>query len=212
MAGECGRIAPLLERWLDAQAGQGDIGRDEAAAVAAHLGACPACRAEAQAERRLRAALGALPVLSCPPAVARRIADLPLLEPAGRNRGRRAWAQGRPRSWLIVPAAAAAVAFALLAGAPGLERLRELAGGRPQAAAQAPPVGRTPGAVADLSAARAPEAAAARAQAVQGLAIALRIMNESERRALAEVFGRELPSALGAPLRRLSRVMEGERG
>jgi hypothetical protein len=55
MSHECSSYFPRLDAWID-----GELDPPEAQAVGGHVAACPACRAEADSRRRLKAALARL--------------------------------------------------------------------------------------------------------------------------------------------------------
>jgi Putative zinc-finger len=81
----CDELRPLLPL-----AEYGDLTGPEAERVGAHLGDCPACRAEADAVRRTRAALNALPV----PEVAVPATTVFQAEAARQARALRRWRRG----------------------------------------------------------------------------------------------------------------------
>jgi anti-sigma factor (TIGR02949 family) len=60
----------------------GELGPDSAAALAAHLEACPTCRAQAEAERALRARLRSLPAPALPEGLAARVRQASRLRPS----------------------------------------------------------------------------------------------------------------------------------
>jgi len=78
----CQDVQPLLPLAV-----YGDLAEPEAAAVSAHLDSCPACRAEAEALGRTRAALDAVP----PPEVTVRVGDIVRVESAAQVRRTRRW-------------------------------------------------------------------------------------------------------------------------
>ena len=91
MRNDCERLEPALHEWLE-----GWLDEPTRAAVAAHLRACPACRAKLEAWRAVGRALRELPCLPAP--------TVSLPEPAPEPRGalRLALALCLPTALLIV--------------------------------------------------------------------------------------------------------------
>ncbi len=91
----CADVDARLEAWLD-----GELPRDESAAVDAHLAACSECAAEAVAARTVRDELRALPSLETPPRVLDTVRRQTLL----------------PKRWITVGVVAAAATVMLSIG------------------------------------------------------------------------------------------------
>jgi len=172
----------------------GELERQEAASVAAHLRECPACREELAREERLRETLGSLPVQPCPgkltaalleipPAAARRSGPLP----AGRRISFR-WPAG------IGMAAAAAAVTLLLFSHPVPDQ--------PETGEQMAPVPTYTEA----------EIADARRDLAFGLLLATSRIDQAERSTVKEIFGRTLPGSFTRSFRTLAIINEGGRG
>ena len=189
------RIDPYLEDELSwRQAGE----------VEAHLAACPDCRAELAAARRLRAAMrDGLPMLACPPEVTARVLAVARAEaeaaegtsggPVEDSRLRR-WRAWLGEGWMR-PALAAAAVLLLLVAAPLLYR----------ALAPAPP-GEAPVAARDGGepAYSAEEIARAEEEARLVLAYVASVGRDAGRTVQEEVF----TEGIGRPARRMIEGLE----
>jgi hypothetical protein len=119
--------------------------------------------------------LADLPLMSCPPDLARRLLDIPQRHP--RRHG------GRWRTWAASLAAAAALAVVLLATRPDPSP--------------------------DYSAA---ELAEAREQTISSLSTVMSVIEKTQREAVSEVLGRQVPQTLGASVRKALQLSEGGQG
>jgi anti-sigma factor RsiW len=235
-----GRVGPCpfgearLERYLD-----DELPEVEIEAWQRHLQACEACADELAREGRLRASLAALPAVALPAAARRRILDAVSRGGTGdgpevrrRSPGRRRPASRRllrlpqlsPGTRTSRPArtlAGVLAAAALVAGIALLWPLVETDGrSGGQAGGQS---GRQSGGLAqggvpapqELVAASGyseREIQTAKVQATWSLALALQLVDVSQRAALGEVFGRQLPGTLRSSMLRSFEVLEGGRG
>jgi anti-sigma factor RsiW len=89
----CAEVHALLEPWMD-----GELEAQAARRVHLHVESCPGCADEADAARRVREGLGALPLLACPDSVVQ-----PVLRQARRRLLR---GLPRPASTALLAAAA----------------------------------------------------------------------------------------------------------
>ena len=172
----------------------GELERQEAAGVASHLRECPACREELAREKRLREALGSLPVQPCPGELTAALREIP---PAtGRGSGRLP-ATGRVSfrraAWAGLAAAAAALALLLFS-----RPVPDQTGTGEQ---QAPAPAYTEAEIAD-----------ARREFAYGLLLATSRIDRAERSTVKEIFGRALPGSFTRSLRTLAIINEGGRG
>lgn len=106
---QCHKTRSLFGSYLD-----GDLGPRAIRRVDGHLGDCPACRAELQAERQVTDTFTALPELACPERVDRKIMARLAEEP--RRKGlfdRLGQLLGSP-GWKTVTACAAALVVVML--------------------------------------------------------------------------------------------------
>lgn len=127
-----------------------------------------------QPEASQRDDLTSLPLLACPPDLARRLLAIPARHPRRRFR----WLV-----WSAPLAAAAALAVALLAN-------------RPEPVPSYTEV----------------ELATARAEALASLSTVMTVIERTQREAMTEVLGRQVPQTLGATLRKALQSSEGGQG
>jgi hypothetical protein len=125
---------------------------------------------------KLREAIGELPVVKCPDAVARRITAA-IVREKPRRAAVRWWA------WTAPLAAAAVLAAVLIATRP------------------APAPRYTPA-----------EVAAARVQAVESLSTVMSMIEKTQREAVTEVLGRQVPGTLRSSVRKALQMSEGGQG
>lgn len=184
----CAAAALLLTGYV-----AGELDGDQAASLREHLARCPRCREELAREQVLRRAVAGLPLVKCPPRLARRLRDLPFEVP------RPARPTPRFRWPALVGSAAAAAALALLLRGPGPA---------PTPARTESPVTATVTEPAWTEA----EIAGARDDLKRGLLLTARILNHTERSTVKEVFGNTLPRTLNRSLKTLMTTPEGGQG
>jgi anti-sigma factor RsiW len=185
---DCHDLEPLLEAYLDRE-----LPGEAAVAVTEHLGRCPACSREVESERLLRESLSTLPQFALSATVSQRLVaatDHPAVEPV---RGERLRPIERARGWIwrwgFAPVVVAALALLLLNVS---ERDRQTSG-------LDSPYSRE-------------EILTARQKARYCLALTLRIVNQSEKEAVTEVLGRQLPRTIYETIQRVVTTPEGGRG
>jgi hypothetical protein len=125
---------------------------------------------------KLREALGELPVVKCPPAVAQRIATA-IASEKPRRPAVRWWV------WATPLAAAATLAAVLIAT-------------RPTPAPRYTPA----------------EVAMARVQAIESLSTAMTMIQKTQREAVSEVLGRQVPNTLRTSVQKALQMSEGGQG
>jgi anti-sigma factor RsiW len=208
----CDELTSTLAECLD-----GAASPRRARLIEQHLEACPACRREVENERELRAAFALLHRPAMPGRLRDRILAATVASPEGRatRLSRRAltlapWRAaaaagggGRRRGGFSLRAfaAAAAVVVAVVAATWFGPRLLERTSPE-RRVASAPSLAAAP----ELS------ASAARAQAREGLELALRIISRAESATLLEVLGEDVPRAVRSSYERATRQGEGGRG
>ena len=170
----------------------GDLDPREIVEVERHLVTCPDCRGELATEISLRETLATLPLVPCPARVSENIMAAVEASDDGRDGDRRlvvfpAWRRA------IGGLAAAAAVIALLVAAPWRDR----------------PDG-TEFAAADALTEQ--EIMNARRDIRQTLVLAIRIIEESERKTVSEVFGRRLPGAIDKSVKAITTSLEGGQG
>jgi anti-sigma factor RsiW len=103
----CAEFAADLSAWIDRE-----LPAARAAAVAAHVAACAACRAQVEELRRADGALRAVPLREMPPGALAEV--LRRAERGARGEaGRASVSRGRLLRWAAAPAAAAAAGVAI---------------------------------------------------------------------------------------------------
>jgi anti-sigma factor RsiW len=170
----------------------GELDAREVAEVERHLATCAGCRGELATERSLRETLAALPVVPCPERVTEAVlAAVDASETRHVTGRRRAVPFGR---WQAAGGMAAAAAMVvLLLAAPWQDR----------------PAATDPAAGGSWS---EREIAAARGELRLTLALTARIIGETERRTVNEVFGQRVPGAVNRSMKTLTTYLEGGRG
>lgn len=170
------------ERLADYAAGSLDAARR--ADLERHLAGCAACRDELARERALRDVLSSMPRLRCPDRVSEAI--LAEVEGPAAPRGRIFRFAGWRRAAAGAVAAAAALVL-LLAGPLGERDTGERAWSEE-------------------------EILTARAEVRYGLALAARIIGDTEKKTMGQVFGERLPDALDETMKALTTLLEGGQG
>ena len=148
-----------------------------------HLAGCAACRDELARERTLREVLSSMPRLRCPDRVSETIlAEVRRSAPGGRILRFGGWRRAAAGA-----VAAAAVLALLLAGPLGERETAERAWSEE-------------------------EILVARAEVRYGLALAARIIGDTEKKTMDQVFGERLPDALDETMKVLTTLLEGGQG
>ena len=161
----------------------GELDQAEANLVSAHLEICAECRAELAREKFLRGTLSDLPLVACPQRVTENI-----LATVG-SRPESAEPKPRPRRLNpILGWAAAAAAVVLVMTSP-------LVKDRPSSPEFTPQ-----------------EIQTARQDAQRGLLMAVRVLNQTERSTVKEVFGQTLPESLSRSIKTIINTPEGGQG
>jgi anti-sigma factor RsiW len=186
--GQCAAVEILLAEYRG-----GELDRAEAQLVEDHLGQCRACRAELARELHLSDSLGSLPLVKCPQrvtdailAVVDETESIPAARPVDPPLSRR-WTT-------FVGLAAAAAALVLMLAGP-------LDNGQPDQKSRA-----------GESVYTQAEVDAARADLKRSLQLTARIINQTERSTVKEVFGHTLPESLTRSIKTLMTTPEGGQG
>lgn len=158
----------------------GDLSANQTEQITAHLNGCHTCRLALQFEKDLRAALGDIPLETCPAKVTDNLLEILEAETEANQRTPR-WI------WPLSGLAAAALAFLLILPGPF----------SPDAGSQSAEFTPT-------------EIDAASNQAQLALAKVAQALNHNERTTLDKVFGEEIPTAMSATLLHLTRNLKGD--
>lgn len=180
---DCATCGPELAPYA---AGDGDP--ETRSGIAAHVAECPACRRELAREIELRAALAGLPLVTCPEAVTRRVLAAVALRQA--DVLRRRWFAG-----VGTTVAAAALAGVLLLR-PDLPMAPTADTGTARVATARGPY-------------TAEEIAAARQDLIRTVTLTARVLEQTGRHTIADVFSERLPAAVAGSLRPLDDSTRG---
>jgi len=186
---DCERIEILLTPYA-----AGDLAPDACAEVERHLAVCRGCRDELDRERTLRDTLTAMPMIPCPDRVTDEV--MAIVE-SDEDRGRAVIFRAGFNGWrrAAVGLVAAAAVLALIFVAPWSES--------PTADPLADQGDRT---WSDE------EIRTARGELRYTLALAARIIEESEKSTISEVFGRQLPGVVTKSVKTVTSSLEGGQG
>ena len=161
----------------------GELDQVESSLVSAHLEICCECRAELAREKFLRGTLSDLPLVTCPQRVTDGIMAEVEARPDSASPDRRARRLNPILGW-----AAAAAAVVLLMTSPMVQNRNAAPEFTPE------------------------EIQSASQDAQRGLMIAIRVLNQTERSTVKEVFGQTLPESLSRSIKTIINTPEGGQG
>lgn len=185
---QCRKTRSLFGPYLD-----GDLGPRAIRRVDGHLGDCPGCRSELQAERQVADTFAALPELACPARVDQRIMERLVDEPRKRSFFERLGPILGSPGWKTVTACAAALVVVMLFLPVSTQS----------------PVGTEASLGGEDGEISHQEAYQARQHAKTSLAYVAQLIQETETETVNDVLSNKLPKAIRNTLQRVVPVTKG---